>query len=58
MKNKDKIFIPESDYGLAEIHKRDGKFYVYLIPMYGGEPDLDFVDSNSTLATLYVKGIC
>jgi len=43
------IFIPESDYGLAEIYLSNGKFELYEIPMYGGEPQLAFKDSNPAL---------
>jgi len=51
------ILIPESDYGLAEIDYEDGKFKVSEIPMYGGEPSLQFLDSNTQLTLSYVQNI-
>lgn len=38
----EEIFIPESDYGLAEIYynKQTNEFSLYGIPMYGGNPTL------------------
>jgi hypothetical protein len=41
------IFVPESDYGLAEIYFRDGHYELFAIPMYGGEPYLEMSDSNA-----------
>jgi len=35
---KECIFIPESDYGFAEIYKIYGDFFVFMIPQYGGQP--------------------
>lgn len=32
------IFIPESDYGFAEIYRIYDNILVFLIPMYGGTP--------------------
>ena len=29
---------PESDYGRAEIWLKNGAYFVFSIPMYGGEP--------------------
>ena len=45
------IFIPESDYGLAEIHcikgnfGEDKAFELYSIPMYGGEPQFEMASA-------------
>jgi len=47
----EEIFIPESDYGLAEIHCVQGNlgeekaFKLYSIPMYGGEPQFEVISS-------------
>jgi hypothetical protein len=54
----DMISIPESDYGLADVYHTNGKFEVYGIPMYGGEPQLEFVDSNAQLTLSYIQKIC
>ncbi len=32
------VFIPENDYGFAEIYKIYGEYFVFLIPQYGGIP--------------------
>jgi len=34
----DMIFIPESDYGFAEIYRMYDNILVFLIPTYGGIP--------------------
>jgi len=36
--NLECIFVPESDYGFAEIYKMYGHFFVFTIPQYGGQP--------------------
>ena len=36
--NCDMIFIPESDYGFAEIFRMYDEILVFLIPQYGGMP--------------------
>lgn len=38
--NCDMIFIPESDYGFAEIYRMYDDILVFLIPTYGGTPSL------------------
>ena len=38
----DMIFLPESDYGFAEIYRMYDNILVFLIPTYGGVPDLEF----------------
>ena len=38
----DMIFIPESDYGFAEIYRMYDTVLVFLIPTYGGTPQLQF----------------
>ena len=40
------IFIPEGDYGLAEIYHINGRYEVYSIPTFGGKPTLELVDAN------------
>jgi len=55
---KEMIFIPESDYGLAEIYFRDGKYELFSIPMYGGEPQLEMVDSNAQIILDTVTNWC
>ena len=40
---------PESDYGKAEIWYKNKTYFLFEIPMYGGEPSL--VD-NYTVSTL------
>lgn len=47
--NISEINIPESDYGLADIYYKNGKFQCYEIPMYGGEPSLSLVESNAQI---------
>ena len=34
----DMVFIPESDYGFAEIYRMYDDILVFLIPTYGGVP--------------------
>mgnify|MGYP003402840958 CR=1 FL=1 len=36
------VFIPESDYGFAEIYRMYDDILVFLIPQYGGTPSLRF----------------
>ena len=36
------IFIPESDYGFAEIYRMYDDILVFLIPQYGGTPSLTY----------------
>ena len=36
----DMIFIPESDYGFAEIYRMYDDILIFGIPMYGGTPSL------------------
>lgn len=38
--NCDIVFIPESDYGFAEIYRMYDDILVFLIPTYGGTPSL------------------
>lgn len=38
--NEDMVFIPESDYGFAEIYRMYDDILVFLIPTYGGTPSL------------------
>jgi hypothetical protein len=38
----DMIFIPESDYGFAEIYRMYDDILVFLIPTYGGTPSLQY----------------
>jgi hypothetical protein len=38
--NCDMIFIPESDYGFAEIYRMYDDILVFVIPNYGGIPSL------------------
>lgn len=40
--NCDMVFIPESDYGFAEIYRMYDDILVFLIPCYGGTPSLTF----------------
>lgn len=36
------VFIPESDYGFAEIYRMYDDILVFLIPTYGGTPSLQY----------------
>lgn len=36
--NGEGVFIPESDYGFAEIYRMYDDILVFLIPTYGGTP--------------------
>lgn len=36
------VFIPESDYGFAEIYRMYDDILVFLIPAFGGTPRLEF----------------
>ena len=38
----DVVFIPESDYGFAEIYRMYDDILVFIIPTYGGTPSLVF----------------
>jgi len=40
--NGSMVFIPESDYGFAEIYRMYDDVLVFLIPTYGGTPSLTF----------------
>jgi len=39
LKNGEHYVVPESDYGRAEIWLINNAFFVFEIPMYGGEPN-------------------
>jgi len=56
--SKDIIFIPESDYGLGEIHFENGKYNLYSIPMYGGELQLECKDSNAQVILSALDSLC
>ena len=50
----DMIFIPESDYGFAEIYRMHDDILVFLIPTYGGTPSLQYhVGRNSIDSLIY-----
>ena len=38
LKDAESYTVPESDYGLAEVWKKNGWFFLFEIPQYGGEP--------------------
>jgi len=38
LKNGEHYTVPESDYGKAEIWRINNNYFVFSIPMYGGEP--------------------
>lgn len=40
--NENMVFIPESDYGFAEIYRMYDDILVFTIPMYGGIPSLTY----------------
>jgi len=44
---KEGIFIPESDYGLAEIYLTGGEYEVCEIPMYGGKPQCKIISGRT-----------
>jgi len=54
----DIIFMPESDYGLGEIHFENGKYNLYSIPMYGGKPTLELIESNAQLVLSALESWC
>ena len=52
------VYIPESDYGLAEIYYDNEKqeFELFEIPMYGGEPKLSgrFKEPEEVIKTIHI----
>lgn len=38
LKDGESYIVPESDYGKAEIWLKHGKYFLFEIPMYGGQP--------------------
>lgn len=38
MKDGEEFIWPMSDYGKAEIWRKNGMFFIFSIPMYGGVP--------------------
>ena len=53
--NCDMIFIPESDYGFAEIYRMYDDILVFLIPTYGGTPSLEYHVSRHSVDYLISK---
>lgn len=47
LKNGEHYIVPESDYGKAEIWKINNNYFVFSIPIYGGEPRLEETFYNS-----------
>jgi len=41
LKDGEVYVIPESDYGKAEIWKKNDCFFLFEIPMYGGRPSFN-----------------
>lgn len=41
LKNGECYTVPESDYGKAEIWKINYFYFIFSIPMYGGEPQFE-----------------
>jgi len=56
--SKDTILITESDYGLGEIRFENGKYSLYSIPIYGGKPQLECVDSNANVILSTLNSWC
>jgi len=38
LKSGERYIVPEADYGKAEIWRINGRFILFEIPMFGGEP--------------------
>ena len=38
LKDGEVYVVPESDYGKAEIWKKNSRYFLFEIPLYGGEP--------------------
>lgn len=53
----DMVFIPESDYGLAEIYRMYDDILVFLIPTYGGTPSFykSYARHNVDSLIVYLK---
>jgi hypothetical protein len=49
---RDMIFIPESDYGFAEIYRIYDDILVFLIPQYGGTPSFHRCYKRHTIKNL------
>ena len=43
LKDEECFVIGESDYGKAEIWKKNGMYFLFEIPMYGGNPNFSGV---------------
>lgn len=39
LKDSESFIVPESDYGKAEIWFKNGTYFLFEIPMYGGKPN-------------------
>ena len=46
LKDGESYIVPESDYGKAEIWKKNSMYFLFEIPMYGGEPR--FIEAYGT----------
>lgn len=49
LKDGEEYTIPESDYGKAEVWLKNGMYFFFEIPMYGGEPQYSFNCSKHNL---------
>lgn len=41
LKDGQSYTVPESDYGKAEIWLKNGVYFLFSIPMFGGEPNFE-----------------
>jgi len=41
LKDGECYVVPESDYGLAEIWLKNGTYFLFSIPMFGGDPQFE-----------------
>jgi len=46
LKDGESYTVPESDYGKAIIIAREKYYEIYSIPLYGGEPVLEFTNGK------------
>lgn len=52
LKDGERYIVPESDYGRAEIWLKHGTYFLFEIPVYGGEPSFSNSYPKSQIDTM------
>ncbi len=52
LKDGERFIVPESDYGKAEIWLKHNTYFLFSIPIYGGEPQFESYFKGNRLMEL------